>query len=159
MWWIRTTRACRALKNKEPGATCSASAPKCTANSAFLRMRKFTLLLAGAGSGSHHFARAARSSHFAGRTSLLQRTLNLAAEDRSAKQGTVSLWGKFLEAARQERLIYSTNSWRRPTVEAEVSFGKRMAQSGSGVCSPGFGSQTGVTLREAWERGISIKCL
>lgn len=60
-------------------------------------MRKFTLLLAGAGSGSHHFARAARSSHFAGRTALLQRTLNLAAEDRSAKQGTVSLWGEFLE--------------------------------------------------------------
>lgn len=65
-------------------------------------MRKFTLLLAGAGGGSHHFARAARSSHFAGRTSLLQRILNLAPEERSAKQGTVSLWGEFLKAAGQE---------------------------------------------------------
>lgn len=65
-------------------------------------MRKFTLLLAGAGGGSHHFARAAQSSHFAGRTSLLQLILNLAAEDRSAKQGTVSLWGELLEAAGQD---------------------------------------------------------
>lgn len=75
--------------------------PLCAPNSAFLPMRKFAQLLqvrARAGGGSQPFSRAAPSSHFAGRASLLQRLRNSAAEERSAKKDTVSLWRTFLEA-------------------------------------------------------------